>query len=74
MSAEEAAAFAAEQGVAYAETSAKTGAGVEDAFLRTVAAAWDRAAKGHLVLRDNERPSVVLKAKNPAASQSTSCC
>ncbi len=54
MTAEEANSFAAEQGVLYVETSAKTALGVEEAFMRTVAQAWDRASKGHLVLRDTE--------------------
>ena len=73
---EEAAAFAVEQGALYVEASAKTAAGVEEAFMRTVAVAWDRAAKGQLVLRDADRASAVgLRAsKNVPRQEKSSCC
>ena len=52
VSTEEAQRYADEQGVLYIETSAKSAAGVEEAFMRTVAGAWQRAANGQLPLRD----------------------
>ena len=57
----EASQFASENGALYVETSAKTALGVEEAFMRTVASAWEKAAKGQLVLRDSEvRPLLCL--------------
>ena len=50
----EASQFASENGALYVETSAKTAQGVEEAFMRTVASAWEKASKGQLVLRDSE--------------------
>jgi Ras-related protein Rab-2A len=48
VSADEARAFAEEKGLTYIETSAKTSAGVDDAFIRTAEAIYDKVQRGEL--------------------------
>jgi len=73
----EASQFASENGALYVETSAKTAQGVEEAFMRTVASAWEKASKGQLVLRDSEVShsfiSHYLSISLNAISKSSSC-
>lgn len=49
MKPEEAQAFAAEHGITYIETSAKTAEGVDEAFLNTANRIWERLVAGGLV-------------------------
>ncbi len=54
VSAEEAQAWATENGLLYVEASAKSAEGVEAAFMRTAASIWEKTANGHLVLKAEE--------------------
>lgn len=72
----EAEAFAAENGLMYIEASAKTGDGVDEAFIKTAESVWAKLLSGGLARRNTLDAGDRLKLVSGAAqtSQKKKCC